>query len=155
MAAFYSFHVIEHLPDDYLPSLFSELFRCLVPGGWVRLGGPDAENASRKFIEGDAAWFGEFPDKRNSLGGRFANFLLCRGEHLTLLSESYLAELLSFSGFVQIRRCLPGKESGFQCDEILRQEYEDDFRMPHSIVVEAIRPKQLFSIARKIETEVS
>ena len=32
---FYSHHVIEHFPDQFLPTHFKELFRCLKPGGFV------------------------------------------------------------------------------------------------------------------------
>ena len=62
---FYSHHVIEHLPD--LAFHFSELFRCLKPGGIFRVGGPNGDNAMRKYLEGDADWFIEFPDRRSSL----------------------------------------------------------------------------------------
>jgi predicted SAM-dependent methyltransferase len=137
VAAFYSYHVIEHLPDPYLPVLLKDLIRCLIPGGWVRLGGPDAENAARKFIEGDLEWFSDFPDKHASIGGRFTNLMICRGEHLTLLSESYLAELLAGAGFVNIQRCAPARESSHNCSEVLAEEWEDDLATPHSIVVEA------------------
>jgi predicted SAM-dependent methyltransferase len=36
--AFYSHHVIEHLPDPTISSLFNEIFRCLKPGGMMRIG---------------------------------------------------------------------------------------------------------------------
>src|SRR5260370_25035542 len=38
VSAFYSHHVIEHLRDRLLPFHFSELFRCLKPGGMIRVG---------------------------------------------------------------------------------------------------------------------
>ena len=51
--AFYSHHVIEHLPDSSLPFHFSEMFRCLQPGGVIRIAGPNADMAVRKFAEHD------------------------------------------------------------------------------------------------------
>src|SRR5579872_6817919 len=39
--AFYSHHVIEHFPDAKLADHFSEMFRCLRPGGVIRVGGPN------------------------------------------------------------------------------------------------------------------
>ena len=53
--------VIEHLPD--LPGHFAEMFRALKPGGVFRIGGPNGDSAIRKFVEGDSAWFSDFPDK--------------------------------------------------------------------------------------------
>src|SRR5207244_7364207 len=104
---FYSHHVIEHLPDSFLPVHCQQLYRCLKPGGFVRIGGPNGDSAARKFIEEDYSWFSDFPDSRKSIGGRFANYILCRGEHLTILTFSYLQEVLSEAGFVNIQRCRP------------------------------------------------
>jgi predicted SAM-dependent methyltransferase len=90
--AFYSHHVIEHLAETVLPLHFKEMYRCLKPGGMIRVGGPNADNAMRKYLEGDSAWFSDFPDYRRSIGGRLANFILCGGEHLSILTFSYLEE---------------------------------------------------------------
>jgi hypothetical protein len=59
----------------------------------IRVGGPNGDSAIRKFQKNDAAWFSDFPDKRRSIGGKFANFILCRGEHLTILTSSYAAAI--------------------------------------------------------------
>ena len=40
---FYSAHTIEHIPQEYCPNIFKEIFRCLKPGGSVRLNMPDYE----------------------------------------------------------------------------------------------------------------
>lgn len=142
--AFYSHHVVEHLPDRALPRLFRELHRCLKPGGCIRIAGPDAHAAAKKLVEGDLAWFSsDFPDRRASIGGRFANFLLCGGEHLTLLTESYLAELAGTAGFVDIARCLPARETGYPAlidQAVLGREWESDWGTPHTLVVEARKP---------------
>ena len=142
---FYAHHVIEHLPDRQLPRLFREMYRCLKPGGCLRLGGPDAFGAAKKLVQGDTQWFSsDFPDKRTSIGGRFANFLLCGGEHLTLLTESYLSELAENAGFVNIRRCIPSRETaypGLIDDAVLCREWESDFDTPHTLIVEASKPR--------------
>ena len=75
---FYSHHVIEHLPDKKLVWHFQEMFRCLKPGGLVRTGGPNGDMAIRKYLEGDANWFGNFPDRHESIGGKLKNFIFCR-----------------------------------------------------------------------------
>jgi SAM-dependent methyltransferase len=141
--AFYSHHVIEHLPDSMLSSHLQDLFRCLKPGGIIRIGGPNGDSAARKLLEGDAAWFSDFPDKRESVGGRFANFILCRGEHLTILTFSYLNEVASKIGFVDIHQCLPITETSYPQlidKQLLSSEYEDTPEMPHTLIIEARKP---------------
>src|SRR5215469_14543789 len=54
--AFYSHHVIEHLPDRLLPFHFAEMFRSLKPGGVIRVGGPNADMALKKFEEHELDW---------------------------------------------------------------------------------------------------
>jgi len=141
--AFYSHHVIEHLPDSVLPFHFAELYRCLQPGGAIRIAGPNGDMAIRKFLENETEWFDDFPDKRRSIGGRFANFLLCRGEHLTILTYSYLEELAVGSGFDRICRCRPVTETNFPklFDALLlSKEWEATPDCPHTLVVEAVKP---------------
>lgn len=132
---FYSHHVIEHLPDQLLPFHLKELFRRLKPGGCIRLGGPNGDSAAAKLVEGDTEWFSDLPDARESVGGRFANFLLCKGEHFTILTASYMNELLSHAGFTNITSCEPanGTDHGRLIDDaLLRLEFETTpgYRIP-------------------------
>jgi predicted SAM-dependent methyltransferase len=135
--AFYSHHVIEHLPD--LEAHFKHVHRCLKPGGAYRVGGPNIDGAIQKFAAGDTAWFSDFPDRRNSIGGRFDNFVMCRGEHLHLLTVSFLSELLVKAGFGTIATCLPGRETFYSewFSDCLAREYESDWDFPHTLIVEA------------------
>ncbi|MDH3380592.1 MAG: methyltransferase domain-containing protein [Gammaproteobacteria bacterium] len=139
--AMYSHHMVEHLPD--LPFHFREVFRCLKPGGKYRVGGPNGDSAIAKFVENDNHWFGDFPDKRESIGGRFENFIFCRQEHLTILTFSFLEELMASTGFVNIHVCLPVKETTdpelFR--DCLRKEDESDFKVPHTLLVEGEKPR--------------
>jgi predicted SAM-dependent methyltransferase len=138
--AFYSHHVIEHLPDALLPFHLLEMYRCLKPNGVIRVGGPNGDLAIRKFLENDVAWFSDFPDSHTSIGGRLTNFLLCRGEHLTILTHSYLEELLTTAGFVDVRPCRPITETTapelFGSD-VLARETE---KAPETLLVEARKP---------------
>jgi len=137
--AVYSHHMIEHLPD--IESHLREVHRCLAPNGVYRVAGPNGDSAIRKFVEGDLDWFPSWPDERTSVGGRFENLIFCRGEHLTILTESFLEELLRDAGFSEINRCEP---SATTCREeffadCLTHEAESDPDCPHTLVLEAIK----------------
>jgi predicted SAM-dependent methyltransferase len=137
---FYSHHVLEHLTAEQIAGLFREMFRCLEPGGGVRVGVPHAGNAYRMYVEGRHDWFSDFPQKRRSLGGRCSNFLLCANEHLCLLDFSYLEELLTKAGFVGLKECLPSRESSLVGAEVLQREGESNFDIPHTLIIEAKKP---------------
>lgn len=137
----YSHHVIEHLPDAKLLKHFQEINRVLRRGGGVRIGVPHLGNACRKYIEEDYRWFSDFPDNRKSIGGRFTNFIFCRGEHLTALDESYITELALQANFEDIKFCLPGKETTLSAhglgEDVLEKEWESDLSFPHTLIMEA------------------
>lgn len=139
---FYSHHMVEHIPN--IQDHIREVFRCLKPGGVYRLGGPNGDSAIKKFVENDVKWFSDFPDKRTSIGGRFENFVFCRGEHLTILTFSFLEELLIKNGFVDINICMPTSETGYPelFAPCLAHESESDFAVPQTIIVEAVKPRR-------------
>ncbi len=140
VAAMYSHHVIEHLPDmaDHL----RDVLRCLKPGGIYRVGGPNGDSAIKKFVEGDASWFGGFPDDRRSIGGRLENFIFCRQEHLTILTASFMSELLTDAGFTSITEHEPIRSSD---EPELFKGCLDGRRIghrirPHTLILEARKP---------------
>lgn len=140
---FYSYHVVEHFHDSKLANHFHELFRCLKRGGIIRIGGPNVDTAARKLLEGDITWFSSFPDNRKSVGGRFANFILCRGEHLSILTRSYLEELTKNAGFESVNEKLSGSETAYPevfNKLILAMEYQDSAEAPSTLVIEARKP---------------
>jgi predicted SAM-dependent methyltransferase len=139
VGAFYSHHVIEHLPD--MAVHFRDVYRCLQPGGVYRLAGPNGDGAIRKFLEGDLEWFSDFPDNRKSIGGRFDNFIFCKNEHLAILTESYLRELLISAGFTKISLEIPTFSTGHPLlfGDCLGSESESNREAPHTLVLEATK----------------
>ncbi len=138
---FYSHHTIEHLPN--IQFHIQEVYRCLKPGGVYRVGGPNGDSAIDKFVERDMQWFSDYPDKRASIGGKFENFIFCRGEHLTILTFSFLEELLRSNGFTEIGLCKPVKQTSYPelFGPCLLKEYELDNDKPHTLIVEALKPR--------------
>jgi predicted SAM-dependent methyltransferase len=141
---FYSHHMIEHLPDSNLPVHFREMYRCLKPGGVIRVGGPNGDEAIRNFLAENREWFApyrNFPDDHPSLGGQLVNLLLCRGEHLTILTRSYLQELLEGAGFTEIVFRPPVSETGYPdlLNDALSREWELTPDSPHTLLVEAAK----------------
>jgi hypothetical protein len=119
------------------------VFRCLKPGGTYRVGGPNGDTAIERFVAGDSAWFYDWPDAWESIGGRFENFIFCRGEHLTILTSSWLRELMSAAGFVDIQVRQPTRETGYPevyDAQVMAHEWETDFDHPHTLILEACRP---------------
>ena len=102
--------MIEHLPEQ--EAHLRDVFRMLKPGGIYRVGGPNGDNAIRKFLEEDHSWFFDWPDKYNSIGGRFNNYAFYRNEHLTLLTESYLRKIGTRAGFTEITLHQPIETTG-------------------------------------------
>lgn len=133
--AIYSHHVIEHLFD--IDKHFSEAFRILKSGGVYRVGVPNGDSAIKKFIEKDSGWFGDFPRSYKSMGGRLNNFILCDNEHLHIMTECYLTELVKAAGFKQISIGFPTRDTGHPCfRDVLGKEHESDVNCPHTLILE-------------------
>ncbi len=54
---FFSAHTIEHIPQEFCARIFSEMHRCLKPGGAARLMTPDFDRACDAYEAGDEAYF--------------------------------------------------------------------------------------------------
>lgn len=135
---FYSHHVIEHLPN--LEKHLSELYRCLKPNGKIRIGVPHGGNAIKKYMENDHDWFIKFPDERRSIGGKLENFLFCRQEHLTIMTYSFLEELLTDAKFKNIKEGRPLKSDRYPDlidSKSISKEWEGDPLCSITLIVEA------------------
>ena len=136
--AVYSHHVVEHLPD--MDAHFRDVLRVLKPGGVYRVGGPDADEAMSRYRARDLAWLGNWPDERRSPGGRLSNFLFCRGEHVSLLTEDFLRELLEDAGFTGIARTVPRQSGHSRLFADVFPFEEEPSPHPMTVVVEAAKP---------------
>ena len=54
---FYSSHTLEHIPVTFCQHIFNEFFRCLKPGGCVRLTMPDFDKAANAFEQNNIDYF--------------------------------------------------------------------------------------------------
>ncbi|MGO8777970.1 MAG: class I SAM-dependent methyltransferase [Rhodomicrobium sp.] len=138
--AMYSHHVIEHLPD--IPAHMLEVFRCLRPGGIYRVAVPNGDSAISRYQAGDMDWFGTWPDNRRTIGGRLDSYIMCRGEHVALMTKSYLEELLEDAQFEQITLQGPVDKTGFPelFADAMKTENESHVEAPHTLVMEARKP---------------
>jgi SAM-dependent methyltransferase len=138
--AIYSHHMIEHLPN--LDIHFNDLYRCLRSEGVIRVGGPHGDNAILAMQSGQLDWFGDWPTKRQSAGGRFENFIFCKGEHLTILTASFLEELCRNAGFVDFAVVAPKATMHPEHFDkpIFDMEPISNPKMPNTILIEARKP---------------
>ena len=106
------------------------------------MGSPHGDNAIQAFVEQDFGWFGDWPTRRSSIGGRFENFIFCKGEHLTILTESFLRELAEGVGFVDFRVASPGKTHypEYFGNEVMVVEPNDRPDRPSTLLIEARKP---------------
>jgi predicted SAM-dependent methyltransferase len=98
----YAAHVLEHF--DYKDELFMTLVewcRVLVPGGTLHVSVPDMDILARLFIEREQLSKGDrFMAMRMIFGGHVDQY----DYHLVGLNDELLADLLSKTGFTDIRR---------------------------------------------------
>jgi len=97
--AIFASHVLEHLNEKQVRRVLGESYRVLKPGGGVRFITPHLGKAIEAYVRGDMAFFDDWPDLRNSIGGRFNNYLLCRDQHRLMFDFGFLKELLVGAGF--------------------------------------------------------
>lgn len=135
----YATHMLEHFYPDELQSLLKEFMRVLKQGGGVRLIVPSLSSAIAAYSLGRRDWFtSHFPRRYESLGGRFANFIFCDGQHRLAFDFGYFAELLSACGFSEIIEVSEGK-SKLYGDTVMPYQPVVVSGLPHSLYIEAFR----------------
>jgi predicted SAM-dependent methyltransferase len=103
----YCSHMLEHLPYGDCVRVAAEVFRVLKPEGTFRVVTPSVAKAMSAYRRKDQAFFGDFPEKHASIGGRFSNYLLCQNQHKIIFDFSFMAEVLKEAGFPLSRELRP------------------------------------------------
>lgn len=135
----YSTHMFEHFYPDELRRLLGDCHRVLKPGGGIRLIVPNLESAIQAYSQNRNDWFDpSFPRAFNSLGGRFANFIFCDGQHRTAFDFTHLGEVLTKAGFRNVGRSSEGN-SRLYGSNVPPFEPGDSRDLPHSLYVEAFK----------------
>jgi predicted SAM-dependent methyltransferase len=135
--AIYASHLLEHFTTVNARKLLEESHRVLKPGGVVRLVVPSLEYAIKAYNEERLANFPEWPEKFDSIGGRFNNFMLCSNQHFLIFDFSFLDELLKEAGFATICREEANHSAHFIIDH-LRFESDPSIK-DSSLFVEALK----------------
>jgi predicted SAM-dependent methyltransferase len=136
--AIYCCHTLEHFYEKDVRSIVRECHRILAPSAGIRIVTPDFEKAVKAYLRNDAAHFSDFPDKRESIGGRCINYLMCRDQHRLLFDFGFWEEILKGEGFEKITESRPHHSSIFPASDLVRFEYEQPDRH-HSVFVETFK----------------
>jgi prepilin-type processing-associated H-X9-DG protein len=135
----YSTHMFEHFYPDELQLLLRECLRVLKPGGGIRLIVPNLASAISAYSQKQSAWFYDsFSRHFDSLGGRFANFVFCDGQHRTAFDFTYLNEVLRRSGFHEVDESAEGRSCMYG-SQVPPYDPGDSPGLPHSLYVEAFK----------------
>lgn len=135
----YSTHMFEHFFAGELESLLRECWRVLKPQAGIRLIVPNLASAIVAYHQQRSDWFYDsFPHHFESLGGRFANFIFCDGQHRTAFDFDYMSEVLAKAGFHSVEEMSEGK-SRLYGDQVPPFEPGDSRELSHSLYVEAFK----------------
>ncbi len=69
---FYSSHCLEHIPQEHCQYIFAEIYRCLKPGGAIRISVPDFDLAEEAYRNKNQQFFEKYTG--NTLEEKFLNF---------------------------------------------------------------------------------
>jgi predicted SAM-dependent methyltransferase len=136
--AIYCCHTLEHFYEPDVRGIIRECMRSLKPKGGLRVVTPDLKKAVEAYLQGDIKRFSDFPDRRKSIGGKLANYLLCRDQHRLIFDFSFWKEILEDEKFMEVAECKPHESRIFPTKEISIFEYEHP-DAHHSVFVEAFK----------------
>jgi len=136
----YISHTLEHFNIGRVKCLLEEFYRVLEPNGFLRIVVPSLEYAILAWNNKDIIKFSDWPEKFDSIGGRFNNFILCDNQHLSMFDFSFLQELLTKTGFINVYKMQTNKSDKFSLEH-LKYEYKGDPNLDSSLYVECQKQK--------------
>jgi len=136
----YISHTLEHFKVKQVRKILGECYRVLKLGGAMRIVVPSLEYAIKAWNKKAVDKLGEWPHKFNSVGGRFNNFMLCENQHFLMFDFSFLRELLSEAGFIDViySSAHRSQKFSFIC---LQYECDNDSVSDSSLYIECSKPK--------------
>lgn len=135
----YTCGVLEHFYPNELEFILRECCRVLKMGCGIRIVVPNLRSAILAYMNGKAGWFGDWPRSFQSLGGKFANFILCDGQHRNAFDFNYFEEVLRTVGFHKVIEQGNG-ESMLHDEALLRElEIEPDPDLKYSLYIECLK----------------
>lgn len=139
VASIYTTHMLEHFFPDELQRLLGECYRVLHPGGGMRIIVPSLRTAIEAYNRQQIEWFNDhFPRHYDSLGGRFANFIFCDGQHRSAFDYAHMEEMLRRAGFSEVIEVGEGR-SRLYGEKVPSYDPADREGLPHSLYVEAFK----------------
>jgi predicted SAM-dependent methyltransferase len=139
VASIYTTHMLEHFFPDELQRLLAECYRVLRPGGGMRIIVPSLRTAIEAYNRQQIEWFNsEFPRHYDSIGGRFANFIFCDGQHRSAFDYSHMQEMLRRAGFSEVIESGEGRSRVYG-EKVPSYDPADREGLPHSLYVEAFK----------------
>lgn len=127
----YSGHTIEHLKVEDVKFLFSEMFRILKPGCWVRINVPDL----KKYVDFYCGISKNIEFDQFKTGCEAIHSLTQNWGHLSCWDFDFLNEKLVEAGFINVKEVQFGVEG-----KDVRLIKEEKIREWETLVVEAQKP---------------
>jgi SAM-dependent methyltransferase len=129
-----SHHALVEIPMSEIVLVLKELRRVLKPGGVLRLGLPDLQNAIRAYQENDRDYFLIPDEDATTIGGKFITQVLWYGYTRTLFTHDFAEEILQKAGFRDVVSCEFGETKSPYAGIV-----EQDTRERESLFVEGTK----------------
>jgi predicted SAM-dependent methyltransferase len=132
----YTSHTLEHFGMKDLARLLAECHRVLMVDGVLRIVVPDLRKAIKAYSERRTEWFIDYPQKFQTPGGRFTNYIFCDAQHKCAFDSDFLSELLAGTGFSQVVETSSGESPAGDRYPLAVSNYERGQRDDRSLYIE-------------------
>jgi predicted SAM-dependent methyltransferase len=101
-----SLHALPEIPFSEQDRALRELYRCLRPGGVLRLGLPDLDKAIQAYQSKDIDYFYLIPDEQAAtISGKMIVQLTWYGVSRCMFTVEFTTEMLKRAGFTRVEAC--------------------------------------------------